>query len=66
MDASELERRFAELKARCAKLPPDERERALDGFVQVLTLCELPRERGESVALSISLAHSSGVTHKSG
>ena len=66
MDASELERRFAELKERCARLPPEDRERALDGFLQVLTLCELPRERGEAVSLSISLSHASGVTHLSG
>ena len=66
MDASEWERRLAEIKERCARLAPDERERALDGFLQVLTLCELPRERGESVSLSISLARASGVTHLSG
>ena len=66
MDAGELERRLADIKERCAKLSAEDQERALDGFMQVLTLCELPRERGESVVLSISLNRSSGVTHLSG
>ena len=66
MHASELDRRFAELMARVAKLPVEERERALDGFAQVLTLLELPRERGESAELAISLARASDVTHRSG
>lgn len=66
MISSELDRRFAELKERCAKLPAEDQERALDGFTEVLTLCELPREPGESVALSISLSRSTEITHLSG
>jgi hypothetical protein len=66
MEVSELDRRFAELKERCLKLSAEDRQRALDGFTQVLTLCELPREPGESVSLSISLSRESGLTHLSG
>jgi hypothetical protein len=66
MQSGELDRRVAELTARLAKLPQDQQDRALDGFAQVLTLCELPRERGESFAWSISVERSSGITHKSG
>ena len=66
MDASELDRRLAEIKERCARLSAEDQERALDGFAQVLTLCELPREPDESVSWSISLERSSAVTHLSG
>ena len=66
MDATELDRRFRELRERCAKLPVDEQERVLDGWRQVLTLCELPREPGDTVSLSISLDRSSRITHLSG
>ena len=66
MEAAELDRRFAQLRARCAKLPADDQERALDACGQVLALCELPREPGESVSLSISLGRSSPITHLSG
>jgi hypothetical protein len=66
MEPGELERRVAELKARCAKLPPEDQDRVLDGWAQVLALCELPREPGEAVALTIALSRSSEVTHLSG
>ena len=66
MDEPELDRRLAELRQRALRLSPEERERALDGFAQVLTLCELPREPGESVSLSIGLQRSSEITHLSG
>ena len=66
MDVSDLDRRFAELKERLADLPAEDRERALDGFAQVLTLCELPREPGEDASLSIGLSRPSEITHKSG
>jgi hypothetical protein len=66
MDAIDLDQRFVELKERCAKLPAADRDRALDGFAQVLTLCELPREPDEDVSLSIGLSRPSKVTHKSG
>jgi hypothetical protein len=60
------DQRFAELEARFAKLPAKQQEQALDGFAQVLTLCELPRETDESFAWSIGVERSSGVTHRSG
>ena len=66
MDASELDRCLAELKERLAKLPPQDRERALDGFAQVLTLLELPREAGGEAELTIGLKRGAGVTHLSG
>jgi hypothetical protein len=66
MNAAELEHRFAELKEKCAKLPEEDQARALDGFNQVVTLLELPREKGEAFSLSISVEHSGGVTHRSG
>lgn len=66
MDESELERRLAEIQRRCAKLAPDARERALAAFVEVLTLIELPREPGESTALSITFERSPGVAYPSG
>ncbi len=66
MDESELERRFTEISERCAKLPPEARERALDAFVQVLTLLELPREPGESAALSVTFERSPRVAYPSG
>lgn len=66
MEASELERRFAEFTERCAKLPVEDQERVLEGCSQVLALFQLPREPGESVSLSISLDRSSQITHRSG
>jgi hypothetical protein len=66
MDETEFERRLAEIGQRCARLAPDERERALDAFAQVLTLVELPRESGESAAVSVTLERSSGVAYPSG
>lgn len=66
MDVKDLERRLLELKTRCAKLSPADQERALDGFAQVLTLIELPREPGETVALKVSLDRSPDVTYPSG
>lgn len=66
MDARQLDRHFAELKERCAKLPPEVQERALKGLMDVITLCELPREPGEQLALSISLDRQSEITHLSG
>ena len=66
MDAIDLDQRLTELKERWAKLPAEDRERALDGFAQVLTLCELPRATGEDASLSIGLSRPSEITHKSG
>lgn len=66
MNATDLDRRFAELKERLAKLPPEDRARALDGFAQVLTLCQLPRGPGEDASLSIGLSRRGDVTLKSG
>jgi hypothetical protein len=66
MDATELERRIGDLRRRLAELPAEEQERALDGWAEVLTLCELPREPGEEVTLLISLDRSTEVTHLSG
>ncbi len=66
MDETELDGRLAEIRQRCAKLPPEARERALDAFAQVLTLLELPREPGESAALSITFERSPGVAYPSG
>jgi hypothetical protein len=66
MDATELERRLAAIRERCAKLPEDQQARALEAFADVLTLLALPREPGESAALSISLERSPKVTYPSG
>ena len=66
METTELDRRLAELKERCARLSAADRQQALDGFSQVLALCELPREPGETVTLSISLQRSCEITHLSG
>jgi hypothetical protein len=66
MEGTELERRCAALKARCAKLAAEDQERVLDAWAQVLALCELPREPGETMSLSISLDRSSEITHLSG
>ena len=60
MDASELDRRVSELKQRCAKLPAADRERVLDAWAQVLTLCELPRETDEPPTVLVSLSRPSG------
>ena len=66
MDEMEWERRLAEIGQRCAKLPPESRERALDAFAQVLTLIELPREPGESAAVTVTLERSPSVAYQSG
>jgi hypothetical protein len=66
MERTELEQRCAALKARWAKLAAADQERVLDAWAQVLVLCELPREPGESMSLSISLDRSSEITHLSG
>jgi len=66
MEPTELERRYAALKVRCAKLAAEDQERVLDAWAQVLVLCELPREPGETMSLSISLDRSSEITHLSG
>ncbi len=66
MEESEFGRRFVDIKQRCAKLPDEAQERALDAFAQVLTLIELPREPGESTALSITLGRSLEVAYPSG
>ncbi len=66
MDTRELDRQWAELKARLAKLPPEDRERALDGFAQVLTLLELPRKKDDAVSLLISLDGPSNIEYPSG
>ena len=66
MEPTELDRRCAALTARCAKLAAEDQERVLDAWAQVLVLCELPRQPGETVSLSISLDRSSEITHLSG
>ena len=66
MQSTELDQRLAELKERCARLSAADRQQALDGFTQVITLLELPREPGETVSLSVSLHRSSEITHLSG
>ena len=66
MQTTELDRRFAQLRERCARLPADDQERVLEGCAQVVTLLELPREPGETVSLSVSLQRSSEITHLSG
>jgi hypothetical protein len=66
MEATELERWCAALKTRCAKLAAEDQERVLNAWTQVLVLCELPREPGETMSLSISLDRSAEVTHLSG
>ena len=66
MDAGEVERRWADLKERLAKLPEEERERALDGFAQVLTVLALPRDAGEPASLSIGLERASNTAYRSG
>ena len=63
---TDVDQRWAELKARLAKLRPEDQARALDGFTQVLTLVELPREPGESVSLTIGLERSGNVAYPSG
>ena len=66
MQSTELDRRFAQLSERCARLSTGDQEQACDGFTQIVTLLELPREPGESVSLSVSLHRSSEITHLSG
>ena len=66
MDAGELERRLAELKTRLAKLAPEDQERALDGFAQVLNVLALPRAKGEAVSLSVGLDRGENIEYPSG
>lgn len=66
MDTKDLERRLAEVRTRLAKLPPEDQERALDGFAQVLTVLGLPRAKEDAVQLSISLGGKRNVEYKSG
>jgi hypothetical protein len=66
MDTVEVEQRLGDLKERLAKLSPADRERALDGFAQVVTLCEMRREGEEAPTLSITLKQPPGVTNLSG
>jgi len=66
MNDTEREGRLSAIRERCAKLPEDQQDRALDAFADVLTLLELPREPGESAALSISLDRSPKVAYPSG
>ena len=66
MSASDIEGRMADLKTRLVKLPPEDQERALDGFAQVLTVLALPRAKDETVSLSISLDREGNVEYRSG
>lgn len=66
MQGAELDRRFADLKARCAKLRAADQDAALDALAQVLTAYELQREASEAVSLSISIRRPSQVTNLSG
>ncbi len=66
MDTGAVEQRLGDLKTRLAKLSPEDRERALDGFAQVVTLCEMRREGEEAPVLSVTLKQPPGVTTLSG
>ena len=66
MDAGELDRQLAELKTRLAKLSPEDQERALEGFAQVLTLLALPRAKGEPVSLSVTFDRGENIEYPSG
>lgn len=66
MDTTRVEQRLSDLKARLRKLAPEDQERALDGFAQVLTLCEMRREGEEAPTLAITLKQPPGVTTLSG
>jgi hypothetical protein len=66
MDASELDRRLTEMRTRLAKLGPEDQERALDGFAQVLNVLALPRGKDDAVSLSISLDHGENIEYPSG
>ena len=66
MATGDIEGRMAELKMRLAKLPPEDQERALDGFAQVLTVLGLPRAKDETVSLSISLDREGNIEYPSG
>jgi hypothetical protein len=66
MDAGELERRLGEMKTRLAKLAPEDQERALDGFAQVLNVLALPRAEGEAVSLSVTLDRGENIEYPSG
>ena len=61
MDAVDLDQRIADLKRRCANLPPDDQERVLDAWAQALTLCELPRDADEPPSILVSLSRPSGL-----
>ena len=66
MDASELDRRLTELRTRLANLGPEEQERALDGFAQVLNVLALPRANEETVSLSVRLDRGKNIEYPSG
>jgi hypothetical protein len=66
MDTGEADKRLSDIKGRLAKLKPEDQERALDGFAQVLTLCEMRREGEEPPTLAITLNQAPGVTNLSG
>jgi len=66
MEAKDLERRFADLGMRLAKLPPPYQEQALEGFADVLTLLEMPRDKNGPVKLLVSLDHESNIEYPSG
>jgi hypothetical protein len=63
METRGLEQRLSDLKARLQKLAPEDQERALDGFAQVLTLCEMRREGEEAQTLAITLAGPGGIAN---
>ncbi len=66
MDAGEIDRRLADVKARLQRLPPEDQERAIEGFAQVLTVLALPRGKDEPVSLSISLDRGDNIEYPSG
>ena len=63
MDATDLDRRFAALRERCAKLAPEAQERVYEAWVQVLTLCELPTRAGATPEVVVSLKQPEGPTN---
>ena len=66
MDAGEMERRLADVRARLAKLTPPVQEQALDGFADVLTVLEMQRDKDRPTKLLVSLDHESNVEYPSG